>query len=252
MNLLTQLLHLVGSGASAYIMASSIRDPKTRPNLLAGFQMAESGAVPFLQALRDRAQAEGEPWLAERLDKHANDEKRHGQIFAHGLNQLNKKVIDFKNRDPEKDTGNADDSKRSPFFDAYYAGYSRNEIKPEAIDWAVFLASTYILEFDASRDFVRIANALPTDPVSSNLRKSILSVAQDEVGHAAYLRAAMERRFGVAKTQDLIQEWRTRKVNAMVASIQNFVSKGGKMAQMVEEGAPVNVAESPTSEQFAA
>lgn len=248
MNLLTQLLHLVGTGASAYIMSSGMRDPKTRPNLLAGFQMAESGAVPFLQALRDRAQAEGETWLSERLDKHANDEKRHGQIFAHGLNQLNKKMIDFKNRNYEKDNGNVDESKRSPFFDAFYAGYSQTDLKPENMDWAVFLASTYILEFDASKDFVRMANALPTDPVSNNLRKSILSVAQDEVGHAAYLREAMERRFGIVKTQALIDEWRSRKVNAMVAGIQNFINKGGKMAQMVEEGAPVDMA----SEQVAA
>ena len=52
--------------------------------------------MPFLEALRDRAQAEGNSWLAERLDRHASDERRHGQIFAHALKQLNKQVIDFK------------------------------------------------------------------------------------------------------------------------------------------------------------
>ena len=253
MNFLTQFLHLVSTGASAYIMSSSIRDPKTRPNLLASFQMAESGAVPYLQALRDRAQSEGKTWLAERLDKHANDEKRHGQIFAHGLSQLNKKVIDFKNRaQEEKDLGNVDDAKRSPFFDAFYEGYPQSELKPEKIDWAVFFASTYILEFDASRDFVRMANALPDDPLSRNLSKSILSVAQDEVGHAAYLKEAMEREFGAVKTQALIDEWRSRKVNAMVAGIQGFLNKGGKMTQMVEEGAPVEMAEANVAEQIAA
>ena len=47
MNLLTYMMHLAGSGASAYFSALQIRDIKTRPNLLAGFQLAESGSVPF-------------------------------------------------------------------------------------------------------------------------------------------------------------------------------------------------------------
>ena len=67
MNFSTQLLHLAGSGAVAFISARSLRDLKTRPNVLAGFHLAESGSVPFLQALRDRAQSEGNSWLAERL-----------------------------------------------------------------------------------------------------------------------------------------------------------------------------------------
>lgn len=255
MNLLTQVLHIVGSGASAYILSSGIRDRATRPNLLAGFQMAESGSVPFLQALRDRADAEGETWLAERLDRHANDEKRHGQIFAHGLKQLNHRVMDFsKMREREKAKeidGRPDESKRSPFFGGYFEGYTQEQLKPQNIDWAVFLASTYILELDASKDFVRMADALPNDAVSANLKKGILSVAADETGHAAYLREAMERRYGTRKTQILIDEWRTRKVKAMFASVQNFLEKGGKMAQMVEEGAPVDMAETPVVEQMA-
>jgi len=241
MNLLTQFLHILGSGASAYIMSSGIRDRQTRPNLLAGFQMAESGAVPFLQGLRDRASAEGETWLAEKLDRHASDEKRHGQIFAHALKQLNKQVIDFSQKRETEIDSNPDESKRSPFFGAYFEGYSQEQLKPENIPWEVFLASTYILELDASKDFVRIAEALPNDPISANIRKGILSVAEDETGHAAYLREAMEHRYGIAKAQDLINEWRTRKVNAMVAGVQNFITKGGKMAQMVEEGAPVEM-----------
>lgn len=205
--------------------------------------MAESGAVPFLQALRDRASAEGETWLAEKLDRHASDEKRHGQIFAHALKQLNKQAIDFtQKRDPEPKIDNkTDDSKRSPFFDTYFEGYSKEQLKPENMSWEVFFGSTYILELDASKDFVRMAEALPNDPVSATIKKGILSVAADETGHAAYLREAMERQFGIAKTQELIDEWRTRKVNAMFAAVQNFISKGGKMAQMVEEGAPVEM-----------
>jgi hypothetical protein len=50
MNLLTHVMHLVGSGAVAYNFACQIRDPLTRPNVLAGFQLAESGSVPFLEA----------------------------------------------------------------------------------------------------------------------------------------------------------------------------------------------------------
>lgn len=252
MNLLTQFLHIVGSGASAYILSSGIRDSATRPNLLAGFQMAESGAVPFLQALRDRAASEGETWLAEKLDRHASDEKRHGQIFAHGLKQLNHKIMDFsKMRDRELD-GRPDESKRSPFFGGYFEGYSQEQLKPENIEWSVFFASTYILELDASKDFVRIANALPNDAVSANLRKGILSVAADETGHAAYLHEAMERYFGARQTQILVDEWRSRKVNAMLAAMQNFIDRGGKMTKMVEEGAPVDMTEVPTAEPVAA
>ena len=89
-------MHLAGSGASAYFSALQIRDIKTRPNLLAGFQLAESGSVPFLTNLSQRAAQEGDTWLAEKLRLHAEDEKRHGQIFAHALKQLDKKVRDFK------------------------------------------------------------------------------------------------------------------------------------------------------------
>jgi hypothetical protein len=67
MNFLTSLLHLAGSGATAYILASNLRDPLTRPNTLAGFQLAESGSVPFLEALAKRATAEEDTWLAEKL-----------------------------------------------------------------------------------------------------------------------------------------------------------------------------------------
>lgn len=212
--------------------------------------MAESGAVPFLQALRDRAASEGETWLAERLDRHASDEKRHGQVFAHGLKQLNQRAMDFsKMREAKPDR--TPDEKRSPFFGGYFKGYSQEQLKPENVEWSVFLASTYILELDASKDFLRLANALPEDAVSANLKKGILSVAQDETGHAAYLYEAMQRRYGAQQTQILVDEWRTRKVDAMLAGMQNFITKGGKMAQMVEESAPVDMTDAPVLEQMA-
>ena len=250
MNFLTQIMHLAGSGAAAFISARSLRDLQTRPNVLAAFQLAESGSVPFLEALRDRAQAEGNVWLAERLDRHASDEKRHGQIFGHALKQLNKQVIDFKKLPQKMVDGKPDERKRSPFFDSYFEGYSQEQLKPENMEWFVFFASTYILELDASKDFLRMANTLPEDEsYSANLKKGMASIAQDETGHAAYLHDAMERHLGLAATEQAIDEWRTRKVNAMLAMVTNFVQKGGQMASMVEEGAPVEMEASLTPQR---
>jgi len=237
MNFLTQILHLVGSGATAYISARNMRDPLTRPNTLAALHLAESGSVPFLEALRDRATAEGDTWLAERLDRHASDERRHGQIFGQALKQLNKQVIDFKNVPQTTTDGKSDERRRSPFFDAYFEGYEREAMKPEAIDWIVFIASTYILELDASKDFVRMANALPeSDPRSASLKKGILSVAQDETRHAAYLRESLERRLSKHEADAVLDEWRTRKVNALLAMVGSLLEKGGKTPTLVQEG----------------
>lgn len=242
MNFLTHILHLVGSSAIAYYSASTLRDPKTRPNVLASFQLAESGSVPFLKTLSERAASEGDTWLAEKLARHASDEERHGQIFAHSLKQLNKQVIDFKNLPKTTEQGKPEERRRSPFFEAYFEGYSQEDLKPQNIDWTVFMASTYILELDASKDFARMANVLPEDePTSRNLKKSMLSVAQDETGHAAYLREAIERRLPVDTVQQLIDEWRTRKVNAMLAMVTNLVQKGGKSPSLVQDGAPTEM-----------
>lgn len=236
MNFLTQILHLVGSGATAYVSARNMRDAQTRPNSLAALQLAESGSVPFLETLRERAVSEGDPWLAEKLDRHANDERRHGQIFAQALKQLNKQVIDFKNVPQTTTEGSPDERRRSPFMDAFFEGYSSEDLKPEAIDWTVFMASTYILELDASKDFVRMANALPeNDPRSVSLKKAILSVAQDETRHAAYLKAALERRMSLLETSAIIDEWRTRKVNALLAMVGGFIQRGGKGPSLVQE-----------------
>ena len=242
MNLFTYALHLLGSGATAYISARQIRDPLTRPNVLAGFQLAESGSVPFLEALRDRAAAEGDDWLAEKLARHATDERRHGQIFSQALKQLNKQVIDFKKlaeQSPRKP-----EERRSPFFAAYFDGYAPAELKPENIDWIVFMASTYILELDASKDFARMAHALPdTDPQSVSLKKGMLSIAQDETGHAAYLYEALSRRLPFSTVTAVVDEWRTRKVNALLAMVGNMVQKQGKMTSLVQDGAPTEVPE---------
>lgn len=247
MNLLTSMLHLVSSGAAAYFTARNMRDPQTRPDLLAGLQLAESGAVPFLEALSQRAAAEGDDWLAEKLKLHAQDEQRHGQIFAHALKQLGKQVIDFKAVSEKPAENKPKEQRRSPFFEAFYQGYDREDLKPDRIDWIVFFASTHILELDACKDFVRMANALPDDTVSLNLKKGMLSIAKDEEGHAAYLREAMERRLPYLEVTALVDDWRTRKVNALVAMVSNLVQKGGKTPSMARDGVPTEVSEEMAS-----
>lgn len=244
MNLLTQTLHLLGSGAMAYITARNLRDLQTRPNMLAGFQLAEAGAVPFLEALSQRAAAEGDEWLSESLARHAEDERRHAQIFAHALKQLNKQVIDFKQIPEKKADGKADDRRRSPFFEAYYEGYSKENLAPQQIDWMVFFFSTHILELDASKDFVRMASALPdTDAASINLKKGLISIANDEHRHASYLLEAARRRLPYAEVSALVDQWRTRKVNAMVAMVGNLLNKGGELPSLARDGVPVEMSE---------
>jgi rubrerythrin len=247
MNVITQVLHLIGSGAVAYITARNLHDRRTRPDLLAGFHLAEAGSVPFLEALSQRAMAEGNTWLAEKLSRHAQDERRHGQIFAHALKQLNKQAIDFRSM-PERNTES--EKRRSPFFEAYYEGYSRESLKAEQIDWTVFFASTHILELDAHRDFIRMANTLPeTDPVNANLRKGLLSIAKDEQGHAAYLLEALHRQLPYADVITLVDQWRTRKVNALLAMASNLLQKGGQLPAMSRDAAskpPIAASENET------
>ena len=240
MNLLTYIMHLAGSGASAYFSALQIRDIKTRPNLLAGFQLAESGSVPFLTNLSQRAAEEGDTWLAEKLRLHAEDEKRHGQIFAHALKQLDKKVRDFKNKPKDKSEESTGEKKskqrRSPFFGAYFEGYEAEQLKAENIKWNVFMASTYILELDASKDFARMAKTLPENDIKArNLKLGMLSIAEDETTQAAYLYEAMTRRMSNSQVQQLVDEWRQRKVNAITAYVTNKLQGKDNSSSLVEE-----------------
>lgn len=209
---------------------------QTRPNLLAGLQLAESGSVPFFEALSARAAKEGDFWLSEKLAIHAADENRHGQIFAHGLKQLGKQVIDFKSSPKETEDKQSEKKKGNSFFETYFTGYSSTDLKAENIDWLVFMGSTHILELDASKDFLLMTNALKdTDSVEKNLKTGILSIAKDETRHAAYLLEAMERRFGVEVTQKTVVEWRTRKVKALIAMISNLIEKNGASPSFVED-----------------
>ncbi len=234
-------MHLAGSGVTAYYSAAQIRDIKTRPNVLAGFQLAESGSVPFLTKLGSRAASEGDTWLAEKLAKHAADETRHGQIFAHALKQLDKQVIDFRNQ--PKNTDENKQQQRSPFFGGYFADYTQEQLKPENIAWDVFMGSTYILELDASKDFARMAKVLPEDDATArSLKLSMMSIAKDETGHAAYLYEAMMRRMPQIQVQKLVDEWRERKTNAMLAFAGNLLQRKEQPRSLVQDGVPVETA----------
>lgn len=227
MNLWQQTLHLVGSGATAYILARNLCDRQTRPNLLAGFQLAEAGSVPFLERLSERAEAEGDRWLSDQLTRHANDERRHAQIFAQALKRMNCQAIAPQSRTPQA-TPKPATERRSSFFEAYYAGYSKEDLAPDRIDWAVFFASTHILEFDACRDFALLVRALP-DTDDTALRHGLISIADDEKRHAAYLYEALTRRLAAREVQAAVDQWRSRKVDAMLAMMQNFMGQQGKM-----------------------
>ena len=244
MDFFTNILNALGSGATAYILASRLRDPQTRPNTLAGFQLAESGAVPFLTKLSARAAAEGDVWLAEKLKIHASDEKRHGQIFAHGLKQMGKEVMTMEER--KQQASLAKSKKPSPFFSKFYRDYDPASLKAEVIDWDLFMASTYILELDASKDFVHMASALPdNEPKSRNLQQSILSVAEDETRHAAYLYQAMQRRLSPIQVDTLVREWRKRKIDAMFAMVGNMFNSDGSSQSLVKDGAPTQIESQP-------
>ena len=249
MDFITSILNTIGSGATAYILASRLRDPQTRPNTLAGFQMAESGAVPFLTKLAARATAEGDTWLAQKLTIHAADEERHGQIFAHGLKQLGKEVKTAEEMKQQSAAKSNKAKNSSPFFSKFYRDYDPADLKAEKIDWLVFMASTYILELDASKDFARMATALPdNEQKSRNLQQSIVSVADDETRHAAYLYEAMQRRLSKVEVDALVADWRKRKIDAMFAMVGDMLKTGGSSRSLVKDGAPTEVNEQTAPE----
>lgn len=233
MNPLTPFLQIIGSSATAYLLSSQIRDAQTRPNVLAGFYFAESGSVPFLTKLRDRAQAEGDTWLAEQLTRHANDERRHGQIFANALKQIGKEPMTPEAMKASAESETAE--QRSPFFDAYYRGYTQADLKPDVIDWPVFLGSTHILEADACGDFRRMSRALTGVAEMEKVQAGILSVSEDEQRHASYLKEAMQRRYGYFATESLINEWRSRKVDALMAMVGSMIERRGAMRTLAQD-----------------
>jgi rubrerythrin len=234
MDLLTNTLHILGSGAAAYVLAYNIRYPLTRPNILASFYLSESSSVHFLEVLKERAMIEKEQWLTEQLANHIIDEKKHSQFFSQALKQHNKRVVDFKNL--------SDEERRNPFFEAYFEGYSFESLAPDRIDWITFAGSTYILELDASKDFSRMASVLPeNEPKDSPLtflKKGLFSIAQDETRHAAYLYESLQRRLPQIQVDAIIEQWRIRKVKAMWAMGFNLIKSenGNKGFSLVNEG----------------
>ncbi len=239
MNFIKHILAIAGSGATAYISARNLRDINTRPNILAGLQLAESNSVPLLETLSQRAASEGDDWLAERLQRHANDERRHGQIFASGLRNLNKQVMSREELQQRSDQQKKAGRQQSPFLSAYFEGYTQDDLKAEVIAWPLFFGSTYILEHDASKDFVRMAHALPEDEAHSvSLKKAILSIAADEEGHASYLFEAMVRRYSYLDALRLADEWRERKTNALLAMVRGLIERQGDMPSMVKDYHP--------------
>lgn len=234
MNLPTYLLHVLTSGASAGITAYNLKRSQMRPHLLAGFQLAESGSVPLLESLSQRAATEGDAWLSEKLAIHANDERRHGRIFARALEQHGHEAL---SPDMLRDRAKQNpDRKRSPFFDAYFQGFQREELAAERIPWPVFMASTYTLEVDASRDFVQMTKVLDdANPLDAKLKAGLLSIATDETRHATYLYEAMQRRHAPARVTELVDEWRQRKTDALLAMVSHLLSRGGQLPSMVRD-----------------
>jgi hypothetical protein len=48
----------------------------------------------------------------------------------------------------------------------------------------------------------------------------------------------MERRLPADAVERLVNEWRTRKVNAMMAMVTNLIQKSGKTPSLVQDGVP--------------
>ncbi|PJF37707.1 MAG: rubrerythrin family protein, partial [Phototrophicales bacterium] len=76
--------------------------------------------------------------------------------------------------------------------------------------------------------------------ISHSVKKGILSVAQDETRHANYLYEALHRRLSAAKAAAVIDEWRTRKVEALWAMVGNFIERNGQTRTLVQDGAPTD------------
>lgn len=224
MNLFTNILHILGSGATAYVLSRNIRDSQTRCNLLMRFYISEYTSVPFLEALKVRAIQENDQWLSEQLARHAADELKHSRIFAHALKQCGSEPIDFENLPPQKKNSS------SSSFNTYFEGYSREELSPHKINWITYAGSTYILELDSGKDYARMANILPDDdPVLRKIKQGILSIAKDETRHASYCYEILTRRLPQSKVNEVVEYWRTRKVKTIWAMANKVLQNNGKM-----------------------
>jgi hypothetical protein len=51
---------------------------------------------------------------------------------------------------------------------------------------------------------------------------------------------ALHRRLSAAKAAAVIDEWRTRKVEALWAMVGNFIERNGQTRTLVQDGAPTD------------
>lgn len=234
LHLFQPLLRLATQGAGAYLQARHMSDPQIRPDAVAAYCLTEGGAVPYLEALSERAAAEGDSWLAESLHQHAQDERRHAAIFAKSLERSG---FSLKEAQPSQES-RAKGSKG--FFDHYYGGLSKEELRAERIDWVVMMASTHVLEADAQHDFARMARVLPpSDP----LRAGLVGISTDEGRHAAYLREALVRKMGSSSlAQAQIEMFKERKAQAVFKVVLEGLL-GGKQVAPPRLSKPVAVEE---------
>ncbi len=95
-----------------------------------------------------------------------------------------------------------------------------------------------------------MANTLPEkDTVTRALKLGMLSIAQDETSHAAYLYEAMMRRMSANEVQVLIDEWRKRKVNAMWVFAGNLLQRQEEQPLLVQDSV---ASETEANTEFAA
>lgn len=214
MDFLEYCLQLLSSGGTAYVLSRTIRDSRSRPKLLRSFHLSEASSVPYLELLSQRAKNEGDIWLSQQLAFHAQDERKHSQIFRHLY------LKDGGNLDQlEEQQKNPPKSKNSLFV-SYFEGFHPDELKPENIDWITYAASTHILELDSHKDYLLMAKVLPeSDPKLRKFKLSLKSVAQDELKHANYLKEILSRKLGVIEANLVLERWRKRKTKAILSSV---------------------------------
>ncbi|ACK74051.1 conserved hypothetical protein (plasmid) [Gloeothece citriformis PCC 7424] len=222
MDLKTKILHFWATGASAYILARSIRDSSTRPNVLKRFHLSESNAILYLQDLKERAMREGEGWLEEQLEHHIADKVKHSQMLARTLKLVGQEVVDCETLPVEEQVGS--------LFIEYFKEYPRQTLTPPNIDWIVFAGSTYILEVDSSKEYLYMAKALPENElIWRGLKSEFIEISQDKKRHANYCHEMLTLRLPLEKVESTVEYWRTQKTKALWSVAGQVISKGGNI-----------------------
>ncbi|WP_013325519.1 hypothetical protein [Gloeothece verrucosa] len=222
MDLATNILHFLATGASAYILARSIRDSSTRPDVLKRFHISESNAILYLQDLKERAMREGKEWLGEQLERHIADKNKHGEILARTLKSFDQEIVDCESLPVEEQVGS--------LFIEYFKEYPRQALTPPNIDWIVFAGSTYILELDSSKEYLYMANALPeNDLVLREIKSGLIEISQDKKRNANYCYEFLTQYLSNEKVESTVDYWRTQKTKAMWSVAGQVIKKGGNI-----------------------